>query len=151
MCDMPSRYGAGELYGFDFSTLSPERIRELSLASHRDVGCPFKPPEPGKSLRRCNKKGGVCSLQLFAQDAQGRVECKADPVITCPNPFLEGDLVVRWVSDTLIGTPNPVVMSELPFLMDEIQAEEAAEPDAVEKIDQGAAHPEGERLKWLRN
>jgi hypothetical protein len=127
---MPSRYGAGELYGFDFSALPPERVRQLSLASHRDFECPFKPPEPGKPIRKCNKKGGVCSLRLFVQDARGQVEGKGEPVVTCPNRFLEGNLVVRWVSDTLLGTSNPIIISELPFLMGEIQAEEEAEPDA---------------------
>jgi hypothetical protein len=145
---MPSRYGAGELYGFDFSTLPPERVRQLSLASHRNVECPFKPPEPGKPVRKCNKKGGVCSLRLFVQDAQGRVEGNGEPVVTCPNRFLEGNLVMRWVSDTLLGTSNPVVISELPFLMGEIQAEEEAEPDAVGKIDKVPVNPEGDKLQW---
>src|SRR5712692_7376415 len=122
---MPSRYGTGELYGFDFSTLPPERMRQLSLANHRDVECPFKPPEPGKPVRRCNKKGGVCSLRLYAQEAGGKVEAKGQPVITCPNRFLEANLVVKWVGEILLGTSSPVVISELPFLMGETQTEAA--------------------------
>jgi hypothetical protein len=39
-CDMPSRYGTGELYGFDFSALPPERIRELSQTYHVSMVCP---------------------------------------------------------------------------------------------------------------
>ena len=145
---MPSRYGTGELYGFDFSTLSPERIRQLSSANHRDMECPFKPPEPGKPVRRCNKKGGVCSLRLFVQDGSG-VTAKDEPVITCPNRFLEANLVVKWVGETLLGTSSPVVISELPFLMGEIQAEEEeAEPDAVGKIDKVLVNADGGNLKW---
>src|SRR5947209_8418075 len=132
---MPSRYGTGELYGFDFSTLPPERVRQLALSNHRDNECPFKPAEPGKPVRRCNKKGGVCSLRLFVQGTGGQTEAKGAPVITCPNRFLETNVVVRWVGETLLGTTSPVVISELPFLMGEIQAEEEAEPDAVGKID----------------
>jgi hypothetical protein len=49
----------------------------------------------------------------------------------CPNRFLEGSLVAQWVGETLLGTSKPVVISELPFLMGEIQAEEEAEQDAV--------------------
>lgn len=131
---MPSRYGTGELYGFDFSTLPAERVRQLSRANHRDVECPFKPPEPGKPVRRCNKRGGVCSLRMFAQNPSGVVEPKGEPVITCPNRFLEANLVVSWVGQTLLGASNPLVISELPFLMGEIQAEEEeAEPGAVVK------------------
>jgi hypothetical protein len=147
---MPSRYGAGELYGFDFSKLSAERIRQLSSAKHHDIECPFKPPEPGKPARRCNKKGGVCSLRLFVQEV-GLVEARGEPVVTCPNRFLEANTVVRWVSETLLGTSSPVVISELPFLMGDIQAEEEeAEPDAVGKIDKVLVNAEenADTLRW---
>lgn len=145
---MPSRYGTGELYGFDFSTLLPERIRQLSSANHREIECPFKPPEPGKPLRRCNKKGGVCSLRLFVQDGAS-IKLTGEPVITCPNRFLEANTVVRWVGETLLGTNTPVVISELPFLMGDIQAEEEeAEPDPVGKIDKVLVNAEGETLRW---
>jgi len=112
---MPSRYGTGELYGFDFGALPPERIRRLSSANHRDVECPFKPPEPGKPVRRCNKKGGVCSLRLLTQEPDGNVEPKGNPVVTCPNRFLEANLIVSWVGEILLDTSSPVVISELPF------------------------------------
>lgn len=145
---MPSRYGTGELYGFDFETLSPERIRQLSSASHRDMECPFKPSEPGKPIRRCNKKGGVCSLRLLTHNTNGNVVGQGEPVVTCPNRFLEQDVVIKWVGEVLLGTPKPIVISELPFLMGEIQAEEEAEPDAVGKIDKVLVNPQGERLIW---
>src|SRR5437879_1989088 len=145
---MPSRYGTGELYGLDFSTLPAERIRQLSLVSHKEVECPFKPQQGGKPGHQCNKKGGVCSLRLFVQGSGGKVEGKGEPVITCPNRFLEADLVVQWVGELLLGTSSPVVISELPFLMGEIQAGEASEPDAVGKIDKVLVNPESQVLQW---
>lgn len=145
---MPSRYGTGELYGFDFSTLSPERVRQLSSASHREMECPFKPPEPDKPVRRCNKKGGVCALRLYFQGEDGKIEAKDEPVVTCPNRFLEANVVVQWVGETLLGTAKPAVISELPFLMGEIQAEEEADPDAVGKIDKVLVNAEGDNLRW---
>jgi hypothetical protein len=145
---MPSRYGTGELFGLDFTALAPERIRELSSTPHKDVECPFKPTESGRPARRCNKKGGVCSLRLFVQDAHGQVEGAGEPVITCPSRFLEAGLVVNWVGEVLLGTSNPAVISELPFLMGEIEPEEAAKPDAVGKIDKVLVNPEGEILRW---
>jgi len=119
---MPSRYGTGELYGLDFSTLPAERIRELSQMSHKNVVCPFKPLRPGKPAPKCNKKGGVCSLRQFVKDEAEKVEGKGQPVTTCPNRFLEGNVVAQWVGETLLGTPKPAVISELPFLMGAIQA-----------------------------
>jgi hypothetical protein len=145
---MASRYGAGELYGFDFSTLPAERIRELSQTSHKNVVCPFKRVQPGKPAPKCNKKGGVCSLRQFVMDESGRVEAKGEPVTTCPNRFLEGNLVAQWVGETLLGTPQPEVISQLPFLMGAIQAEEEADQDAVGKIDEVLVNAEGGMFRW---
>jgi hypothetical protein len=145
---MPSRYGIGELYGFDFSALSAERVRELSSAPNKSLVCPFKPMQPGKPAAKCNKKGGVCSLRQFVQNEQGMVEGKGDPVTTCPNRFLEGNLIAQWVGETLLGTSNPTVLSELPFLMGEIQAEEESDQDAVGKIDEVLVNAGGGMLQW---
>jgi hypothetical protein len=99
---MPSRYGTGELYGFDFGKLPAERIRELASAPYKSLVCPFKPLQPGKLVSKCNKKGGVCSLRLFEQDEKGGVVGKGEPVTTCPSRFLEDHLVnaeagaLRW-------------------------------------------------------
>jgi hypothetical protein len=145
---MASRYGTGELYGFDFSTLPAERIRELSSAAYKTLACPFKPVQPGKPAPKCNKKGGVCSLRQFVQDEQCGVEGKGEPVTTCPSRFLEGNLIAQWVGETLLGTSTPVVISELPFLMGAIQAEEGADEDAVGKIDEVLVNPKGGTLRW---
>ncbi|HEY3761351.1 MAG TPA: NotI family restriction endonuclease [Verrucomicrobiae bacterium] len=146
--NMPTRYGTGELFGFDFTALSPERIRELSTTSHKLMDCPFKPIQPGKPIPKCNKKGGVCSLRQFSQNEERKVEGRGEPVTTCPNRFLEGNLVSKWVGETLLGTANPVIISQLPFLMGEIQAEEEADQDAVGKIDEVLVNPEGQTLQW---
>ena len=145
---MPSRYGTGELYGFDFSALPTERIRGLSLASHRNVVCPFKRVQPGKPPPKCNKKGGVCSLRQFVKDEQGKVTPKGEPVTTCPNRFLEGNSVAEWVGETLLGTSKPLVISELPFLMGKAQAEDEADQDAVGKIDEVLVNAEDGELRW---
>jgi hypothetical protein len=145
---MPSRYGTGELFGFDFSALPAERIRELSRASQRDIVCPFKPAQPEKPAPKCNKKGGVCSLRQFEKDEQGNIAGKGQPVTTCPNRFLEGNLIPEWVGETLLGTSKPAVISELPFLMGSIRADEEAEQDAVGKIDEVLVNPEGGTLRW---
>lgn len=143
---MASRYGTGELYGFDFCALSPEQIRKLSAAPYKSQDCPFKHAAPGKPKPRCNKKGGVCSLRVLSQDKEG-VSGKGEPVITCPNRFLEGNLVAQWVGETLLGTASPLVISELPFLMGEIQSEEGEE-DAVGKIDEVLVNPADGNLRW---
>jgi hypothetical protein len=144
---MPSRYGTGELYGYDFSGLTPERIRALSRASNKDVVCPFRLPEIGKRAPKCNKKGGVCSLRQFALSKQGEAQATGEPVTTCPNRFLEGNLVMKWVGETLLGTPNPVVISELPFLMGEAGRDDDKQ-EPVGKIDKVLVNATGSALRW---
>lgn len=145
---MPTRYGTGELYGLDFTTLPPERIRELSKASHRTLDCPFKSVQPGGPSPKCNKKGGVCSLRQFSNEENGTALGIGNPVITCPNRFLEKNMIFEWVGEVLLGTPNPVVISELPFLMGEAQADQGAGQDAVGKIDEVLVNPVGENMRW---
>ncbi len=145
---MPSRFGTGELYGFDFNGLTPERVRELSSAPYKSLACPFKLVQPGKPVAKCNKKGGVCSLRQFVQDRQGRVKPRGEPVTTCPSRFLEGNLITQWVGETLLGTSTPLVISELPFLMGDIQAQAEADQDTVGKIDEVLVNAEGGVLRW---
>ncbi len=147
-CPMPTRYGTGELYGLDFSTLPPERIRELASASYKSLECPFKPVQAGQPPAKCNKKGGVCSLRQFVLDERGGVEAKGGLVTTCPKRFLEGDLITQWVGEILLGTSKPVVISELPFLMSDVEAEQGADEDAVGKIDEVLVNAEGGTLRW---
>jgi hypothetical protein len=76
------------------------------------------------------------------------VKPKGDPVTTCPHRFLERDLITQWAGETLLGTSTPLVISELPFLMGEIQAKEEADQDPVGKIDKVLVNAEGGTLQW---
>jgi Restriction endonuclease NotI len=143
---MVSRYGAGELYGFDVSTLPAERIRELALAKHKEMPCPFKLHETGKPQPKCSKKGGVCSLRQYVEDACV-VTAIGKPVTTCPHRFLERKLIFEWVGEALLGSQTPTVISELPFLMNSMASEEE-EAGAVGKIDKVLVNAEGQNLKW---
>jgi Restriction endonuclease NotI len=141
------RYGAAEIYGFDLSSLPPERIREMSLANHKKIVCPFKKAELGKAEPSCSKKGGVCSLRQFEQDKDGKVTPLGTPATTCPHRFLENSLIFKWVGETLLGTTNPSVISELPFLMCE-GTTAGEDGEAVGMIDKVLVNASGDTLKW---
>lgn len=144
---MVTRYGAAELYGRDLASLSPDQIRALSTVQHREMPCPFKPPDPGSRVRRCSKKGGVCSLRQFSKDDSGRVTASTGPVSTCPHRLLEKNLVVEWVGAVLLGDSQPAVLSELPFLMGDGDGD-AEETDAVGMIDQVLVSRQDQHLRW---
>ncbi len=143
---MTTRFGAAELYGFDFAALSSEKIRELSSASYKTLPCPFKATEVGKQPK-CSKGGGVCSLRRYAKDDSGNARPGGEPVTTCPQRFLEGNLIFEWVGETLLGTSKPSVISELPFLMSDSEVADV-EGDAVGKIDKVLVNAEGNALRW---
>jgi hypothetical protein len=69
------------------------------------------------------------------------------PVTTCPNRFIEDNRVFEWVGETLLGTRSPLVISELPFLMGDADAEES-EQDPVGKIDKVLVNADGGSLRW---
>lgn len=136
------RYGTGELYGFDFATLSPDRIRTLANASFKSQPCPFRGCVP------CNKTGGVCSLRQFSKTGSDVVAVQdSSPVATCPSRFYDAGVVLSWAARTLLDTDAPIVLTELPFLKSAAAGVEA-DLSTVGKIDMVLVHPDTTILRW---
>lgn len=141
-----ARYGIGEWFGRDLATLSArerEHFGRLSFAQASDVkkmsaekraefwmtnfgrkfkaadlvvpDCPFLSSlSPGSP---CTKSGGVCSMRNYKAlaDGQGIATADASPTV-CPFRFLESGALLRWVGEKMLGTSNPIVIKETPFL-----------------------------------
>ena len=145
------RYSIGEWYGIGFEKLNPSDWRaqateELRIDGLSGKDCPFLPNSP------CNKKGGVCSLRYYEQIDLGPVQGTGPIVTTCPNRFLEENAIYRWVGETLLGTSEPLVLSEIGFL-DRLKNAEAREEeedggDFIGRIDNVLLHPERKPLDW---
>jgi restriction endonuclease NotI len=135
-----SRFGVAELYGHDFSELPTALIRELAAAQFGSQPCPFKGGQ-------CIKKGGVCSLRLYERRNE-IVAATGQLVTTCPQRFLDGGSVIAWVGETLIGTSEPRVITELPFLMGTAAIGSDEAPDSVGKIDIVLINAEQDVLRW---
>ncbi len=146
-----SRYSIGEWYGRDVLRLDPAirrewAARELAEDAISSHPCPFHPRGV------CNKKGGVCTLRLYRQEGTGPVEGTGSPVCVCPSRFFEGGMIHRWVGETILGTPEPFVLSEIGFL-DRLRPaagpeEEDAEGDMIGRIDNVLLHPSRYPLEW---
>ncbi len=66
--ELKTRYGIAEWYGRDFTSLTAaQRVafakHALGEAGTEPPACPFQPNHPP-----CSKKGGVCSIQRYAED-----------------------------------------------------------------------------------
>jgi hypothetical protein len=146
------RYSIGEWYGEAFEAIAPSQRhelarREVELDAISNRPCPFRP----EGL--CNKKGGVCSLRLYEQTGAGPVAGAGPLISTCPNRFLEREEIFRWVGETLLKTPEPIVLGEIGFL-DRITAAPVAESDEedtrdfIGRIDDVLVHPSRDPLDW---
>ncbi|MCE0499249.1 MAG: hypothetical protein LV481_15020 [Methylacidiphilales bacterium] len=144
------RYSIGEWYGIGFEKLNPNDWRaqateEIKVDGLSGKDCPFRLNSP------CNKKGGVCSLRFYEQINSGPVRGTGPIITTCPNRFLEENTIYRWVGETLLGTSEPVMLSEIGFL-DRLKNAEAGEEeedgDFIGRIDNVLLHPERKPLDW---
>lgn len=143
---MRNRFGAGEIYGESVARAERERLRALVSLDNRSTECPFTAVEP-KGAKKCIKKGGVCSLRMYVEDDTGRVRLEGEPVATCPQRFLESGKIYSWVGRVLLGDDNPIVVTELPFLLKE-QRREAGKDKPVGKIDRILVARDAGQLKW---
>lgn len=131
----------------------PEQ-RKYSAGKEVDADAITGTPCPFQISRNCNKKGGVCSLRLYEQKGKGPVQGIQSPIATCPNRFLENGMIFKWVSETLLGTSEPVVLSEIGFLdrLGNPQQDERADDDSssevIGRIDNVLLHPTKTPLDW---
>lgn len=137
------RYGVGEWFGNIASNLGTVRLNELAAKASLSVKaanmpCPFKQSVDPAAL--CNKKGGVCSLQIYRQ-AGGSVTAEGDFVTTCPSRFWQDANVFRWIGQAMIGTSTPIMIKEVDFL-ETISDTEEEEGDAVGRIDAVLMNPD---------
>ena len=138
-----TRYGIGELYGFDFVALPPERICALTNAAFKSLPCPFR----GGGIM-CNKKGGVCSLRQFSRAGTDVAPVQqASLVATCPWRFYDAGTALCWAGRTLLDTDAPIILTELPFLKSTVDGD-VSEASTVGKIDMVLVHPDTRTLRW---
>lgn len=140
------RFGIGEWFGFNLTQLSGEERRRLATEvlkpkkERTPQPCPFQARKTGAV---CTKAGGVCSLRLYAYGIHpdnGRaiglpVEGKqGDLRATCPYRFHEGLDVFKWVGETILGDPDPLLVGEVGFLESETSTDSEGGDD-VGRID----------------
>jgi hypothetical protein len=126
--DLTPRFGIGEWFGRNLTQMSGEERRQLAaevLKPKKDRTPQLCPFQSRKTDAVCSKDGGVCSLRLYAYDTHsdnGRavgvpVEGKqGDHRATCPYRFHEELDVFKWVGETILGDPDPLLVGEVGFL-----------------------------------
>lgn len=147
------RFGIGEWYGKSFLELSQAERRswaEFQMPPQRGKPAPVC---PFQSLRvACNKVGGVCTLRMYQQlsptdeatlapGTEGRLRT------VCPNRFEEDGLIYQWVGQRILGSPAPVIVSEVGFLERNVDAGEQSRDD-VGRIDKVLVVPDSSPLLW---
>ena len=129
-----NRYGIAEWFGEPFPGMPPDRRQQLAGYALGPISnaprCPF---QPGNI--RCNKKGGVCSIQQYApspdSDRKDRIGTPSQtPVVTCPNRFAQNNLIPTWLA-RIVGFPDVFVAREVPFMRSPVTGRPAGRIDIV--------------------
>lgn len=152
-----SLYGIGEWYGLSFAALSPAERQALAQEEINPQGqlrrrrCPFRCGEGGEE--KCAKRGGVCSLRLYQRETRtGRVRPVNEETgvhTVCPYRFYEGDRIFRWIGRGILGTEQPTVVEEVPFLEQPPRGEAPRQrPSPVGRIDHVLVHSGSQPLAW---
>ena len=141
---MSPRYGIAEWFGRPFLGLKPAERQRLAQAALRRTHA--IPPCPFRSNRSpCSKPGGVCSLQRYEKDDDGRIKNMGTggPVIVCPTRFEQEQLLGRWLAEIVGFDPGQARMArEVPFM------QAANTSKAAGKIDFIVAQDSGGELRW---
>lgn len=135
------RFGPAELFGQAVSCLDPAELRSLASTPNSQVVCPFKPDH-----RTCHKRSGVCSIALFQRDDVRGATVTGPPVSLCPSRFLQNRAVFAWVGEQLLGTTEPQIVPEVPFLRREMSA--GARRKEAGRIDHVLVRSEADRFRW---
>ena len=149
------RFGIGEWYGRSFVNLTEaERHKYAEIALRSSTAnappCPFI----GAGNTPCPKKGGVCSLRLYAPDANSPDDAVAvggpdgDLRVTCPTRFKQ-DSVYADIGLVMVRDHNPLIVSEIRFLQRLVAGEESsASSEDVGNIDIVLVNRDRSTLLW---
>lgn len=114
---MSPRYSIAEWFGQPFLELSLAARRRLAKSALKEDNEP--PPCPFQSGRPpCRKRGGVCSIQRYEGNADGRLGVpNGDPAIVCPARFEDKQLLLKWLAEIVGFSPNEAMVArEVPFM-----------------------------------
>lgn len=136
------RFGIGEWFGRSLVCLSVDDRRALAnLATgpkSQYPPCPFQSNE--RLVMPCTKKGGICTLRLYAQAYDGEVTAVAGEDgrlrTVCPARFQEGGLIYRWVGREMLQFEDPIRVTEVDFLTP-VATSPNSTPGAVRRGDVG--------------
>jgi len=155
------RYGIGEWYGRSLTHLTAEqrkhyaKVQKLKESSTETPICPFR-GSPEEKIP-CMKRGGVCSIRLYEQQGNtGPVfvpSGQAGNLVTiCPYRFEQDGTILKWVGETLLGDPYPLVVEQVGFLergdRDSSEKRSGSGPKFVGRIDKVLVHPTREPVHW---
>jgi len=148
------RYGIAEWYGAQMHRLPASVKAEYAAVAcapgqNRTMPCPFL--SSLISSAKCNKEGGVCAIRRYKElpDSDRATYNDGQSVTLCPIRFLEDTRALRWVAEVVLGTSNPIVIKEVPFL-EKLAAsgEHDTEGNKAGRIDWILVHPNTEQFKW---
>ena len=90
-------------------------------------------------------------MRRYEQSGTGPVTGTGPIITTCPSRFLEAETIFQWVGHTLLGTAQPIVLSEIGFLdrlRPELGDEDEGARNFIGRIDNVLVHPDRQPMYW---
>lgn len=146
-----AKFSIAEWYGTPLTALTGDERRALgnrqaiTWREREPLRCPFKPGT------NCSKESGVCSLRLYTEDLETKLVTATDDVLrtACPTRFEENNAIYEWVGETVLGSKNPLVINQVPFLDPPTLEDGSKLSDReVGKIDNILLRPDSDPLDW---
>jgi len=118
----PTRYSAGELFGYDLLRVSQAKRIELAEQAIKSefqtsqMICPFQSGNPSAF---CTKKGGVCTMRAYAAGANGEAlridgfEGALRPA--CPKRLNHDNFVHDLAGQIMLNVSKPIILAEVPL------------------------------------
>lgn len=131
------RWGISEWFGEDFFSLTDDlRVTFASdaLKSIKEVNRPCPHLAPIIVDARCNKKGGICSTQLYREDADGNVSAQGTRVSICPLRLVSLE-VLRDIAENVLGVDDAYLVKEVPYSHSMILTSKNGTPKTAGRID----------------
>lgn len=140
--------------GASLTVLEIQRLAVLrgKLAEQQsgEMPCPFR---TDSIYPTCTKPGGVCSLQILADDDGTVKEVHSDRGMVralCPYRFHQDNTVFRYIGDLLLSDGNPSQMGEVGFLQStgNLDSQAGADVGNIDMILLSPRPADGWPLSW---
>ncbi|GAV19110.1 restriction endonuclease NotI [Mariprofundus micogutta] len=131
-------WGPSEWFGCDVESSSSKERQSIAEDALKPIDefnriCPYL-SSVTRLEKKCSKKGGVCSVQLYSQN-NDQVSLEGIKVAICPSRLVSRN-VLREIAHKILGDQiSPILVKEVPYSVSLTKTNKSGTPQAAGRID----------------